>query len=594
MSGARGRACRSAYVSRRRWQLCARRGGLPPLARPRCDAAKYRCSRGHLRILDLAETAATAQARRELVGWKHAPPHHSRDHALARTARRGAPALSRRAGHRSRSTASTARARRCSRTGSPRSSPRTARRCSARRSTTSTVRAPSATRAGGARPEGFYRDSFDYATFRRALIDPFRDGGQTGATTGFQLAAFDLAGTRRSSRPGRRRRGMPCSSSTGSSCTAPSCADLWDWSVWLDVPYRRRLRAHGAARRVRPRPRSAPSNARYRDGQELYLNEARPRSRGIRHRRQHRPRAPAPRVPGLLLMAARRRAARRQAGRDDEPRRRRPRATRARHAQDRPCRHARPDGDRPADPRRRGGDAAADLHRRARQDLRGDDPARRRRPTPTTPRARSGASGCRGPATSLRARRSAAIAGLTGADLAGAQHACRRSRSAGGAPTTSRGRASEVELQAREVTVSRFDVLASAERRRFLDLDVVVDCSSGTYIRALARDLGGALGVGGHLTALRRTRIGPFDVDGRGIRRRSRPRRRCSTPADVATAVLGASRRLGRRGARPAPRQAPRAARRSRLAAQPGRGDRSRRARSSASSSGAATTSRAS
>ncbi|MGL1774786.1 hypothetical protein ACSTG3_23485, partial [Vibrio parahaemolyticus] len=43
-------------------------------------------------------------------------------------------------------------------------------------------------------------------------------------------------------------------------------------------------------------------------------------------------------------------------------------------------------------------------------------------------------------------------------------------------------------------------------------LDVVVDCSSGTYIRALARDLGAALGVGGHLTALRRTRIGSFDV----------------------------------------------------------------------------------
>ena len=44
------------------------------------------------------------------------------------------------------------------------------------------------------------------------------------------------------------------------------------------------------------------------------------------------------------------------------------------------------------------------------------------------------------------------------------------------------------------------------------ELDVVVDCSSGTYIRALARDLGAGLGVGGHLTALRRTRVGPFDV----------------------------------------------------------------------------------
>ena len=41
---------------------------------------------------------------------------------------------------------------------------------------------------------------------------------------------------------------------------------------------------------------------------------------------------------------------------------------------------------------------------------------------------------------------------------------------------------------------------------------MVVDCSSGTYIRSLARDLGAALGAGGHLTALRRTRIGPFDI----------------------------------------------------------------------------------
>lgn len=70
----------------------------------------------------------------------------------------------------------------------------------------------------------------------------------------------------------------------------------------------------------------------------------------------------------------------------------------------------------------------------------------------------------------------------------------------------------EVELAAREVTVSRFDVLAERRAEGVMDLDVVVGCSSGTYIRALARDLGDALGVGGHLTALRRTRIGPFDV----------------------------------------------------------------------------------
>ena len=71
----------------------------------------------------------------------------------------------------------------------------------------------------------------------------------------------------------------------------------------------------------------------------------------------------------------------------------------------------------------------------------------------------------------------------------------------------------DVVLAARDVVVSRFDVLddrPGADGVR--DLDVVVDCSSGTYIRALARDLGAALGVGAHLTALRRTRVGPFDV----------------------------------------------------------------------------------
>lgn len=70
----------------------------------------------------------------------------------------------------------------------------------------------------------------------------------------------------------------------------------------------------------------------------------------------------------------------------------------------------------------------------------------------------------------------------------------------------------EVVLAARDVTVSRFAVLETRAGDGVLDLDVVVDCSSGTYIRALARDLGDALGVGGHLTALRRTRVGPFDV----------------------------------------------------------------------------------
>ncbi len=70
----------------------------------------------------------------------------------------------------------------------------------------------------------------------------------------------------------------------------------------------------------------------------------------------------------------------------------------------------------------------------------------------------------------------------------------------------------QVELAARAVTVARFDLLATRPVGELLDIDVIVECSSGTYVRALARDLGGALGVGGHLTALRRTRVGPFRI----------------------------------------------------------------------------------
>lgn len=66
----------------------------------------------------------------------------------------------------------------------------------------------------------------------------------------------------------------------------------------------------------------------------------------------------------------------------------------------------------------------------------------------------------------------------------------------------------EVALAARPVVVSAFDVVA----RRGPDLDARVVCSTGTYVRALARDVGAALGVGAHLTALRRTRVGPFDL----------------------------------------------------------------------------------
>lgn len=73
----------------------------------------------------------------------------------------------------------------------------------------------------------------------------------------------------------------------------------------------------------------------------------------------------------------------------------------------------------------------------------------------------------------------------------------------------------QVDLAARPVTVRRFDLVAAPRRAAGrIDLDVVVDCTTGTYVRSLARDLGTALGVGGHLTMLRRTRVGPFTVDG--------------------------------------------------------------------------------
>lgn len=75
---------------------------------------------------------------------------------------------------------------------------------------------------------------------------------------------------------------------------------------------------------------------------------------------------------------------------------------------------------------------------------------------------------------------------------------------------------SEVKLAPRAVTISTFSIDAEpklVEGGQYLDIDVTVECSSGTYIRALARDLGEALGVGGHLTALRRTRIGKYSVD---------------------------------------------------------------------------------
>ncbi|MWB99757.1 tRNA pseudouridine(55) synthase TruB [Agromyces seonyuensis] len=98
----------------------------------------------------------------------------------------------------------------------------------------------------------------------------------------------------------------------------------------------------------------------------------------------------------------------------------------------------------------------------------------------------------------------------------------------------------EVELKSRTVTISAFEVLGAPRRTDdgFLDLDVRVECSSGTYIRALARDLGAGLGVGGHLTALRRTRVGAFRIEEAVLLDDLEPDRDRIAPAAAARRIL--------------------------------------------------------
>ncbi|WP_449283796.1 tRNA pseudouridine(55) synthase TruB [Leucobacter sp.] len=115
------------------------------------------------------------------------------------------------------------------------------------------------------------------------------------------------------------------------------------------------------------------------------------------------------------------------------------------------------------------------------------------------------------------ARIAAAVAELTG-DIEQAPSAVSAIK-VDGRRAYDRVRAGEqVELQKRPVTIRAFEIgeprTASADGTPVIDVDATVRCSSGTYIRALARDLGAALGVGGHLTALRRTEVGPFGVSG--------------------------------------------------------------------------------
>jgi tRNA pseudouridine55 synthase len=104
----------------------------------------------------------------------------------------------------------------------------------------------------------------------------------------------------------------------------------------------------------------------------------------------------------------------------------------------------------------------------------------------------------------------------------------------------------QVDLAARPVSVGRFELLRDPRRSPgTIDLNVAVDCGSGTYVRSLARDLGDALGVGGHLTALRRTRVGPFTVEDAvdvfGGPAGGRPPVTDALVTDVATAVVPAA-----------------------------------------------------
>ena len=77
-----------------------------------------------------------------------------------------------------------------------------------------------------------------------------------------------------------------------------------------------------------------------------------------------------------------------------------------------------------------------------------------------------------------------------------------------------RVRAGEVfELPAREVTISNLEILEIRRAENRIEVDIDVTCSAGTFIRAIARDCGAALGVGGHLNKLRRTRVAGFGLD---------------------------------------------------------------------------------
>ncbi len=127
-------------------------------------------------------------------------------------------------------------------------------------------------REGRESPVSFYRDSFDYQTFRRVLVDPFRMAGSTG----FQTAAWDV------------KRDAPTQMHwiTGQSdgvlivdgvfLNRPELSGIWNYSILLEVPWDVAY-ARLAERDARDPDAGSLANARYRDGQDLYFAEADPR-----------------------------------------------------------------------------------------------------------------------------------------------------------------------------------------------------------------------------------------------------------------------------------------------------------------------------
>jgi uridine kinase len=126
---------------------------------------------------------------------------------------------------------------------------------------------------GNDSPDGYYRDWFDYATFRRVLIDPFR----TGVGIGFQLTAFDSG---RDTPVEAQWTSAPRDAVLvvdGVFLLRPELRGAWNWSVWLEVAPAAADERSAARVGGDPDP-AAPSNARTREAQKLYVREANPRT----------------------------------------------------------------------------------------------------------------------------------------------------------------------------------------------------------------------------------------------------------------------------------------------------------------------------